>query len=247
MQSWAAVRSWARSADVLPRQFRIWHVYPQASLLRQRAAEGIARLANQAIAARGRFNIVLSGGTTPRDVYKALRRLNADWTAWRVYFGDERCLSPAHAGRNSTMACAAWLEHVGIPALQILTIPAEFGPQEGARRYATMLEGAGTFDLVLLGLGEDGHTASLFPGQEWGSDATSPGAIAVFDAPRAPAERVSMSASRLSNAQRVWFLVTGTSKREAVDAWRRGANIPAASIRPKDGVDVFTDESCYGN
>ncbi len=244
MANWQAL---AQSADVLPRQLCIWHVYPLAALLRQRVAEGIARLANQAIAARGSFSIVLSGGTTPRAVYKALRRINTDWTAWRVYFGDERCLPPAHAERNSTMASAAWLEHVGIPAVQIHTIPAEFGPQEGARRYAAMLERAGTFDLVLLGLGEDGHTAGLFPGQEWGSEATSPGAIAVFGALRAPAERVSMSASRLSDTQRVWFLVTGTRKRQAVEAWRRGENIPAASIRPQEGVDVFTDESCYGD
>lgn len=205
------------------------------------------RLANQAIAESGSFSIVLSGGTTPRAVYEALRRIETDWTAWRVYFSDERCLPPAHAERNSTMAFAAWLQHVRIPALQIHTIPAEFGPREGARRYAATLEAAGQFDLVLLGLGEDGHTASLFPGQEWGSGATSPGAIAVFGAPKAPAERVSMSASRLSDAQRVWFLVTGIRKRAAVEAWRRGANIPVASIRPEHGIDVFTDENCYGN
>lgn len=232
-------------ADVLPRQLRIWHVYPQAALLCQRAAEAIARLANQAIAACGSFSIVLAGGTTPGAVYAELRRINTDWTAWQVYFGDERCLPPDHAERNSRMAFAVWLAHVCIPASQIHTIPAEFGPQEGARRYAATLEGAGRFDLVLLGLGEDGHTASLFPGKEWGQEATSPPVIAVFGAPKAPAERISMSALRLSNAQRVWFMVTGTSKRRAVGAWRRGANIPAAAIVPPDGIEVFTDESCY--
>ena len=227
------------------RQLREWHLYPQAEPLYQRVADGIALLANQAIATRGTFSIVLAGGATPGAVYQALRRINTDWTAWRVYFGDERCLPPHHAERNSSMAFAAWLAHVAIPATQIHVIPAELGPLEGARRYAATLEGVGRFDLVLLGLGEDGHTASLFPGQEWGMAAAFPSAIAVFGAPKAPPERVSMSAWRLSDAERVWFLVTGANKRAALEAWRRGANIPAAAILHLDGIDVFAEECCY--
>ena len=140
-----------------PVQRRVWHVYPEAALLQRRAAEGIARLADRAIAARGEFSIVLAGGSTPRAVYRALRRADTDWSAWRVYFGDERCLPPDHAERNDRMVRAEWLAHVAIPAARVHGIPAEFGPDQGARRYAATLEGAGRFDLVLLGLGEDGQ------------------------------------------------------------------------------------------
>ena len=95
--------------------------------------------------------------------------------------------------------------------------------------------------MVLLGLGEDGHTASLFPGNDWGREADSPAALPVFDAPKAPAERVSLSAWRLAKAKQVLFLVTGESKREAVMNWRAGANIPARAITPQHGVDVLAE------
>jgi 6-phosphogluconolactonase len=97
------------------------------------------------------------------------------------------------------------------------------------------------FDLVLLGLGEDGHTASLFPGHDWGVRSDAPDVIAVFDAPKPPPQRVSLSAARLSRAREVLFLVEGIAKRDAVARWRMGANIPARSIRPRAGVDVLVE------
>jgi 6-phosphogluconolactonase len=103
------------------------------------------------------------------------------------------------------------------------------------------LQQVGEFDLVLLGLGEDGHTASLFPGKDWGQEVDSPIALPVFDAPKAPAGRVSLSARRLSQAKQVLFLVTGESKREAVMNWRAGAPIPARAIAPPHGVDVLAE------
>ena len=97
------------------------------------------------------------------------------------------------------------------------------------------------FDLVLLGLGEDGHTASLFPGQDWGTEPTSPSALAVNHAPKPPAERVTLSAWRLSHARQVIFLVSGASKHEAVMQWRNGTALPASVITPVNGVDVLVD------
>lgn len=199
--------------------------------------------ARQAIHQRGAFHIVLAGGTTPRRVYELLRGAEADWAAWHVYFGDERCLPPDHAERNSRMAALAWLDHVAIPPGQIHPIPAENGSEAAAGAYARTVEGIGLFDLVLLGLGEDGHTASLFPGHEWGAAPGAPAAVAVFDAPKPPPQRVSLSAYRLGAARQVMFLVTGAAKRQAISDWRNGANLPAAAIAPANGVDVYLEAS----
>jgi 6-phosphogluconolactonase len=94
---------------------------------------------------------------------------------------------------------------------------------------------------VLLGLGDDGHTASLFPGQPLGECPDAKDALAVHDAPKAPAKRVSLSAARLGRARNVLFLVTGAAKRQAVRAWQQGREIPARHIEPAAGVDVFLD------
>jgi len=226
-------------------QICIWHVYPEPALLQQHVAQGIERLAAEAISARGAFSIVLAGGNTPRAVYEYLRGIKTAWQAWHIYFGDERCLPSGHAERNSTMASQAWLEHVDIPAAQIHVIPAELGAEEAARQYAASIESLEMFDLVLLGLGQDGHTASLFPGQNYGSEHHQPAALAVHKAPKPPADRVSLSAWRLGSAIRVWFLVTGADKALAVRKWRDGGGIPAAAISAPDGVDVWVDVAAF--
>lgn len=226
---------------MLTPQICVWHVYPEPALLQRRAAQAIARLAEEAIAARGEFRVVLAGGTTPRSIYEHLRGIEADWTAWHVYFGDERCLPGDHAERNSVMAWRAWLGAVGIPPDQIHAIPAELGAEEAAWRYASSIESVDTFDLVLLGLGPDGHTASLFPGQSLGVESGGASVLAVHHAPKPPSDRVSLSAWRLAKARRVWFVVTGPDKAGAVRAWRDGENIPAAAIACEGGVDVWVD------
>jgi len=96
-------------------------------------------------------------------------------------------------------------------------------------------------DDVLLGLGEDGHTASLFPGHDWGAVPGAPDALAVFDAPKPPPERVSLSAARLSRARQAVFLVSGAAKRQAVTLWRAGADLPARAIAPAAGVDILLE------
>jgi 6-phosphogluconolactonase len=136
------------------------------------------------------------------------------------------------------MAAEVWLAHVPIPPLQLHTIPAESGALRAAEMYTETLRDIGEFDLVVLGLGEDGHTASLFPGHELGAAVGSPDALAVFDAPKPPAQRVSLSAARLTRARRVIFLVSGESKRRAVAEWRSGKDIPTRAIAPAAGVDV---------
>ena len=229
------------SSEINSTQRCRWHTYSATSELEQAATRAILHVAHVAISQRGAFHIVLAGGTTPRRVYESLRSADADWAAWHVYFGDERCLPPNHAERNSRMAAQAWLDHVAIPAAQIHHIPAEKGAEAAASAYAQILEGIELFDLVLLGLGEDGHTASLFPGHDFGVTADAPAAIAVHDAPKPPPERVSLSAHRLSAAREVMFLVTGAGKRQAVKDWRSNVDIPAAAIAPASGVDVYIE------
>ena len=145
-----------------------WIGVADAAALRQVAYRRILDAAARAIERRGRFLIVLAGGNTPRGIYRMLRTADTDWSRWQVYFGDERCLPADSAERNSRMAADAWLNHVPIPQDQVHAIPAELGASAAALGYAETLRGVGDFDLVLLGLGEDGHTASLFPGRDWG-------------------------------------------------------------------------------
>jgi 6-phosphogluconolactonase len=220
-----------------------WHALVDAEALRQAALQAILAAASLAIRERGCFRLVLCGGSTPRGIYRALSAAPTDWRAWHVYFGDERCLPADDPARNSRMAGEAWLDSAPIPDSQVHVIAGELGALEGARRYAQTLETVGDFDLVLLGLGEDGHTASLFPGRDWGAAPGSPATLAVFDAPKPPPQRVSLSAARLSRARQVIFLVSGESKHKAVVAWRAGTAIPGRAIAPAGGVDVMLESA----
>jgi 6-phosphogluconolactonase len=210
-----------------------------AEALRDAACRRILDAAASAIAQRGEFLIVLAGGRTPLEVYRRLVDANTEWARWTIFFGDERCLPRDDPDRNSRMAIEAWLAHVPVPHDRIHPIPAELGAQAAAASYAGILAGVGDFDLVLLGLGEDGHTASLFPAHDWGASPDAPDALAVFDAPKPPAERVSLSANRLGRARDVLYLVDGESKREALVRWRAGERVAAAAVRPAHGVDVL--------
>ena len=225
----------------MQKQRRRWHSYSDIEVLRRNVVDKITQYAQECILSRGAFHIVLAGGSTPEQIYRKLRNIKTEWSAWHIYFGDERCLEAGTADRNDVMAQESWLDHVSIPIRQIHTIPAELGNQKGAQAYARSLADIENFDLVLLGLGEDGHTASLFPQHPLGFEENSPAVLAVNDAPKPPSERISLSARRLSQAYQVWFLVTGESKRWAVNAWQHEQNIPALSICPLHGVDIFTD------
>jgi 6-phosphogluconolactonase len=216
-----------------------WHEFDSLPGLERAACHFILESAARAIATRGVFSIVLSGGTAPRHVYRALCAAQTDWSAWHVYFGDERCLPVDDPERTSHMAHAIWLGHVAIPPSQIHLIHSELGPDAAASGYAQEIAGLAEFDLVLLGLGEDGHTASLFPGGGWEQAANLPVAIPVYAAPKLPARRVSLSPERLRHALQVLFLVSGNQKMQAVTNWRAGVEIPASRISPPGGVDVF--------
>ena len=188
----------------------------------------IAELAARAIAARGVFHIALAGGETPRRCYEKLRKLVIDWAHIQIYFSDERCLPDSDAGRNDRMAHDALLKHVAIPSSNIHAIPAELGAYEAATRYATVLTDIERLDLVLLGMGEDGHTASLFPDNP-ATDSAAP-VVPVFDAPKPPAERVSLGMNTLKAARHKIFLVTGAGKCKALEQIALGKALPAARV-----------------
>ena len=213
-----------------------WHAFQSQDAINQAAVARILAAANEAINRHGSFLIVLAGGSTPKSVYQLLSQQKADWANWHVFHNDDRCLPVDHVDRNSKMARDVWLNHVAIPQNQIFDIPTELGNVEGAKAYAKTLNGVRAFDLVILGLGEDGHTASLFPNQVVDNSAD---VVPVFDAPKPPADRVTMSQNRLNNTHEVLFLVTGAGKQEAVDNWRNGVKIPATLIAPANGVDVY--------
>ena len=228
-----------KSLKLANNQISRWHQFSSQDEINQATVTRILQAAKQAIAKYGSFLVVLAGGSTPKSVYQLLAKEQADWANWHVYHNDDRCLATDHAERNSKMAREAWLDHVAIPQDQIHDIPAELGSVEGAKAYAKTLAGVRSFDLVILGLGEDGHTASLFPGQIVDNSAD---VVPVFNSPKPPADRVTLSQNRLNNTHEVLFLVTGAGKQEAVDNWLNGVAIPATLIAPACGVDVY----CFG-
>jgi len=219
-----------------------WHNFETSDLVADAVYQQILDSAEKAIADHGQFKLVLAGGSTPEKVYHLLAKANANWSRWFIYYGDERCLAIDHAERNSLMAKKAFLSKVAIPKEQIFTIPAELGPELASQRYQQVVAKALPFDMVLLGMGEDGHTASLFPGHHHNIDEL---VHAVYNSPKPPPERVSISAKGLSDSAQVIFLITGKNKQEAVKSWRLGEDLPVADIIPKSAVDIYIDNDAF--
>ena len=162
------------------------------------AAERLAELCRQAVEARGVCHLVLAGGTTPRRCYELLREMQLPWQSMHIWFGDERCLPIGESERNDVMADEALLKHVSVPSGQIHRIAAELGAESAAESYEQLLTAAPAMDIVLLGMGEDGHTASLFPENIALQDKRL--ALPVYNSPKPPAERVDRKSTRLNSS-----------------------------------------------
>lgn len=222
-----------------------WHIYPSSEELYKKAALGVARIANESANRGGVFRVVVCGGQTPKPLYRRLAAMDIEWHAWQVYFTDERCLPADHTERNSRLLHECLLDHVAIPRAQVHAIPAELGPEEGAAAYQRMLSDTNYFDLVVLGLGEDGHVASLFPGRDIRKDASATPVLAVYNSPKPPPERVTLSAERLSKSRNIMCLAIGASKRRALSDWITGYPLPVCSIHGMDGIDMFVDQDAW--
>jgi len=224
-----------------------------------RAADLFALAAQEAAAARGRFAVALSGGETPRALYRLLARQQfsqkVPWRRVQLYWGDERCVPPDGAQSNYGMARDAFIKHVPIASENVHRLRGEDPPEEAARAYDQELRDLAAkerpqvdvpvFDLVLLGLGTDGHTASLFPHSD---------ALAVEDsfaaATRAPdgSPRLTVTAPVINAARRVWFLVSGAKKAgivaEVLEGLRVPNAVPAQGVAPVHGaLTWFLDEA----
>lgn len=216
-----------------------WTVFESAEQVAQALAETLLELAEKAIASRGKFLLVTAGGTTPQRCYEILSTREADWQNWHIYMGDERCLPAEDKERNSVSLKQAWLFFGKIPQDNIHFIPTELGPELAADTYQKLLANITRFDVVLLGMGEDGHTASLFPGHAY------PGGKTVLierDSPKPPAERVSLSFQALSQSRYVFKLITGKNKRDAVHKWLSGESLPIQKVIGEHTM-VWLDES----
>lgn len=207
-----------------------------ADLIAQEVCENILELAKDAIEKRGQFKFVLAGGSTPEKVYRLLAKSEANWSKWFIYHGDERVLPVDHADRNSVMAANAFLNAVAIPKNQIFDMPTELGTEESAAAYRQIVHAALPFDLVLLGMGEDGHTASLFPGHVHDEDDV---VHSVYDSPKPPSERITISAKALSETENLYFLITGTNKHNALKQWKGGVCLPVSTVNAKRNLVVF--------
>lgn len=196
----------------------------------------IIAAAEAAIRERRIFRIVLAGGSTPRRTYEMLAGMVQEWDAWEIFWSDERCLPADHPDRNSRLAQDVWLARVAIPASRIHPIPAELGAVRAAAEYSTLLGDRQPFDLVLLGMGEDGHTASLFSTD---GEQVAP-VIAVHGAPKPPGERVSLNFQTLRACRKQLVLITGTEKASALRAWQQGKKLPIADAVRND-ADLLAD------
>ncbi|GAC1457210.1 MAG: 6-phosphogluconolactonase [Candidatus Limnocylindrales bacterium] len=185
------------------------------------AAEIVARTIRE----RDQTRLALAGGSTPRRCHELLAAMpGIPWERVTIFFGDERCVPPESPESNYRMAAETLLDHVTVAAVH--RMHGELGAEAAAAEYEPLVSAA-PLDLVLLGIGPDGHTASLFPGNA-GLDATG-FVTAVHDAPKPPPDRVSLTLRALREARRVVILVAGVDKRDAVRSARAGS-VPASLI-----------------
>jgi len=217
------------------------HPCADAEAVAQFAADAVVKAAASAIAERGVFHWALAGGTTPKRCYELLRDADIDWPNVHIWFGDERCLPVGDAERNDLMADEALLNHVSVPSAQIHRMDAELGPELAAARYTALLADAPVMDLVLLGIGEDGHTASLFPGNPALDDPRL--AIPVYNSPKPPPERISMGYAVLNASLRCLIMVAGKGKADAISRIRNGERLPVARVA---GSEWLIDQDAFG-
>lgn len=234
------------------------HVFPTLEVLARTAAVDTVQMLAGAIRERGAASLVLSGGSTPLPVYRHWAEDHArelDWSKVHVFWGDERCVPPDHEESNERAARSAFLDRLPIPDGQIHPMRCTGDPKEAVDAYAQVLrdffaDRDTAFDVTLLGLGDDGHTASLFPESTvldtpngWVAHAEAPPTSPVKD-------RVTLTFPALNASRNAVFLVSGSSKREALSRVLDPAEatpLPAARVRPFGSLAWYVDEAAYAS
>jgi 6-phosphogluconolactonase len=223
-------------------------IYPDTNTLSHEAAQYIVRLANEAIVSHGRFSIALSGGSTPRVLYGLLGdepyRNQINWSQVEIFWSDERCVPPDSSDSNYQLAQEVLFSKLSISASQIHRMPADKPDRDAAsleytqemqRAFGT--DGIPSFDLLQLGMGPEGHTASLFPHQP--SLHEQQRLVMPVNVPKPPPPRLTFTPPLLNAAKHVLFLVTGADKADAVQAVLEGGyqpeEYPAQIVRPPHG------------
>ena len=235
-------------------------IYPDTNTLSHEAAQYIVRLANEAIVSHGRFSIALSGGSTPRVLYGLLGdepyRNQINWSQVELFWSDERCVPPDSSDSNYQLAQEVLFSKLSISASQIHRMPADKPDRDAAsleytqemqRAFGT--DGIPSFDLLQLGMGPEGHTASLFPHQP--SLHEQQRLVMPVNVPKPPPPRLTFTPPLLNAAKHVLFLVTGSDKADAVQAVLEGGyqpeEYPAQIVRPPHGdVTWMLDTAAAG-
>ena len=223
-----------------------------AETVAARAAVEIARELERARELRGVAHLALSGGSTPARTYELLAGELKDWDGVEVWFADERCVAPEDAESNYRLAAETLLGAAGIDPARVHRMEGELGPEEGARRYADALRQHVPLDaselpvrdLVVLGIGPDGHVASLFPGAPTLDAPERAICLPVHDSPKPPPERITLSLAVLRAARRCLLLATGAGKADAIAAAlaEPSRHVPASLLR-RERLTVIVDDA----
>lgn len=228
-------------------------VWRELALASERGAELFGEIGARSIEERGRFCVALSGGSTPRAMFNVLARDARSepfarlWPLTEFFWTDERCVPPGDAQSNYRMAHEALLAHVGVPASHLHRMRGEEDPERAAAGYAALLEkqfGADEpiFDLILLGMGTDAHTASIFPHSPL-LDESEMRLVAAPYVEKLGAHRLTLTLRVLNRARHIIFLVSGAEKaeplRQVLASTERDAGLPARWVRPLEGELVW--------
>src|SRR2546430_413642 len=227
-------------------------IYPDIHALSLQAAQYTVRIARESVADRGRFTIALAGGTTTGELYGLLGsepfRSQIDWQLVHIFWGDERCVPPDSPDSNFYQAQEVLLNKIAIPVSHIHRMPADLFDHDAASlaytvemQHAFRTSGTPSFDLIHLGMGPEGHTASLFPHQA--SLHEKQRLVIPVSVPKPPPDRLTFTPPLLNAARNVLFLVTGSEKADALQAVLEGEyqpeEYPAQIVRPTNGEVVW--------
>ncbi len=220
------------NSRVINHHWNVHDTFEEASIA---AADFLAEKIILSIENHDICRIILPGGNSPAQCLKYLSEKKLPWSKVNWYLGDERCYPSGHADRNDVMLQKNLWSRLSRP--NIALIPAEFGPEEGAKQYRKIIETIKYFDIAFLGIGEDGHTASLFPDNEALNDNRS--VVPVYHSPKAPDDRVSLSVNTLSTAKIRVVLTGGNKKSNVLLKIKKGSDLP---INRLGEITWFVDE-----